>query len=203
MLSNTFHGCAVPPTASESDIKTFEERFSDESELDSSIQSAFINYQSEINAARGLVKEANKKQNETQSNISNNLLMVAEEHKLLAFEFVAAAAGLSRFAPDIVGSAESMYNLVHERVALHSFRLITVQGGYGFMKCNMALLSSSALLSQMYRNFFFSHLWGMVKKEIKAPGRVVAEAQKSNSGRRRSEVRVLVCEARQFFLLLF
>lgn len=187
LLSNTFHGCAVPPTAEKDDVDTYDKRFSDEEELDTSIQANFINYSSSINEARKLVAETSKKLSETQSTISNNLLSLSEDHKLLAFEFV-AAAGLQRFAPDITNSAETMYNLVHERVALHSFRLIAGLGGYSFMGCNLSFLGSGALLSQMYRNFFFSHLRGMVKKEIKAPGRVVDDATKTNSGKRRNAV---------------
>lgn len=187
-MSGIFHQASVPPSANKEDMAQFEKRFSDETKLDETIQAAFINYGSFMTKARDLMNDASSKLVLGSSSISDNINCIAEEHRLLMFECV-GAAGLNRFAPDVMGSADSMYNLVHEQVAIRSFQLVAARGGYSFMQCNIALTKNKALLAQMYRNFEFSYLKNLVKKEMKKPGRIAEDCEKTNTGKRRKDVR--------------
>ncbi len=137
--------------------------------------------------ARELVIEANKKLVVGSSRVSGNITFIADRDREFIFQCV-AAAGLKRFAPDIMGSSESMYNLVHERVAIHTFQTIAAMGGYAFMGCNIKFTKMPALMTQMYRSFQYSRLKGIVMKEMKQPGRVEAETSKNSAAKRRTEV---------------
>lgn len=169
-------------------MDTFEERFSDENSLDQSVQASFRNYGSFMAQGATLLKEMEKKLFTEASTISRNVRTLAETYKLFTFQCV-AAAGLKRFAPDVLGDPESMYNLIHERVAIHTFSVIAAAGGYSFMQCNIALVRNDpAIVTLMYRNFVFSHLRELIRRETGRPGRVEEDYQRTASTKRRERV---------------
>ncbi len=186
-MAGAFHQLAIPPVANAEDIAHFEQCFSDAIELNATVQAAFKNYGTFMNQARELVIEADKKLVVGSSRVSGNITFIADRDREFIFQCV-AAAGLKCFAPDIMGSCESMYNLVHERVAIHTFQTIAAMGGYAFMGCAINFTKMPALMTQMYRSFQYSRLKGIVLKELKQPGRVQAETSKNSATRRRSDV---------------
>ncbi len=85
------------------------------------------------------------------SKISNNINRVSEEDLMFTFSAV-AELGLSRWRPNILGNADSLYNVAHERIALVTFRQMASQHRYAFMSVNLStiddLASSEEVLSQ-------------------------------------------------------
>ncbi|KLO04013.1 hypothetical protein SCHPADRAFT_948074 [Schizopora paradoxa] len=186
-LGKAFYQDAVPPAANGDDIADYNTRFDSATALNCTIQAEFINYGSYINEARAHIMEAEAKLAEVSkskySTIATNLGMLGEDHKLFMYECL-AAAGLKRFAPDIHGSHDSMYNLAHERVALYTFRNIAARGGLAFMGCDTSLVTQHAWTSRMYRNFQFSRIRDIILREARSPGAVAGALAMSNSGKR-------------------
>lgn len=187
-LLGIYSQTSIPPAANTDNITHFEKHFLDTTQLKMSVQAAFLNYGTHINEARNNVIEANSKLAKVNTRIAKNLSGLRELHKEFIFQCI-AAAGLERFSPDIMGSFESMYNLVHKQIGVHTFRAIAAQGGYDFMECNIAMTKQIGLVTQMYRNFLFSRLKMIVATELKKPGRVVQAAEANSASKQRTEVR--------------
>ncbi|KLO19577.1 hypothetical protein SCHPADRAFT_885193 [Schizopora paradoxa] len=186
-LGQAFYQDAIPPAANADDIVEYNTRFTSEAELNRSIQAEFVNHGAYINEALVKVQEAEAKLREVSnvkySTIATNCAMLSDDHKLLIFELL-AAAGLRRFAPDVHGSHFSMYNITHERVALHAFRIIAAAGGLAFMGCDIFLSTQGGVIARMYRNFQFSRIKEIILREARSPGAVAAGTEMSVSGKR-------------------
>ncbi|KAJ7720304.1 hypothetical protein B0H14DRAFT_2642719 [Mycena olivaceomarginata] len=63
------------------------------------------------------------------SQTSRDAMRVREDHLGMMFNAL-ANAGIHIFTPDILGNPESLYNIAHELVALHSFRVVATTYGY-------------------------------------------------------------------------
>ncbi|KAJ7715625.1 hypothetical protein B0H16DRAFT_1339616, partial [Mycena metata] len=130
-----------------------------------------------LNTARG-----------TQSQISNCAARVAENHLSAMFNAV-SNAGLLSFAPDVFGNADSLYNLAHEHVFVHSFRAVGLLFAYStIFEVNLALIHDEHLLRRFYRSFVFGHLGEQARIENRRPGQVAINIVKNNQTRRRDDV---------------
>lgn len=178
---------AIPPLVSQAEIDAFNGRYTDENEIDVGITSAFNKFANYINAASAQVSTLKKKFSEG-SRSSENMSRIQEDHLLLMFEGV-AALGLRRWAPDVVGDANSMYNLVHERIAIFTFRQVSMLFGYNFMSNNIAMAQKPTLMTSLYRNFVFHYIRTLVKKEARHAGRVERDSKMKSAYDRRESVR--------------
>lgn len=76
----------------------------------------------------------------TSSLIANDISRIPDSHLLLMFRTV-ASFGLHRWAPELHGAnSESMYNLLHEHIALSTFEQVASGFGYSFKRCQVAML---------------------------------------------------------------
>lgn len=119
---------------------------------------------------------------------SNNIKRVSEANILLMFRTV-ACLGLRRWAPDVLsGDPDSMYNLLHEHIALTTFEQVTAAYGYSHMAINSPLVQNFTLMRKLYRSFVYSYMHRIAKTESKSPGRVTKDKQMTAVWKHRSDV---------------
>ncbi|KAJ6530234.1 hypothetical protein B0H19DRAFT_1273898 [Mycena capillaripes] len=99
-----------------------------------------------------------------------------------------ANAGLHSFTPDVFGNPESMYNLAHEHVAIHSFRNVVMRHGYSALyPVNLSLIHDDHLIQRFYRSFVYGHMKLQAGKEERRPGQLEIDIVLNNTYRRRDE----------------
>ncbi|KAJ7817004.1 hypothetical protein B0H13DRAFT_2380014 [Mycena leptocephala] len=105
----------------------------------------------------------------------------------LHFNTVANAA-LPYFAPDVFGNPESMYNLAHEHIAIHSFRAAAMLFAYSSIyRVTLSYVQDQHLLQRFYRSFIYGHMKTLAAKEERRPGRVELDVVLNAIYRRREE----------------
>ncbi|KAF5361109.1 hypothetical protein D9757_014399 [Collybiopsis confluens] len=122
------------------------------------------------------------------SQIAKETKRVEEAHLLAMFGAV-ARAGLLRWAPDVFGTPESMYNATHELLALSTFKNVAASFGYTFLAVALSYLQNHTFLTKLYRSFVFGHMAEKARREGKAPGRVARDVELMNIYRRRDHLR--------------
>ncbi|KAJ7852863.1 hypothetical protein B0H13DRAFT_1904404 [Mycena leptocephala] len=112
---------------------------------------------------------------------------VGEDHLRSIFNTVANAA-LPYFAPDVFGNPESMYNLAHEHIAIHSFRAAAMLFAYSSIyRVTLSYVQDQHLLQRFYRSFIYGHMKTLAAKEERRPGRVELDVVLNAIYRRREE----------------
>ncbi|KAI5825237.1 hypothetical protein K523DRAFT_332263 [Schizophyllum commune Tattone D] len=101
--------------------------------------------------------------------------------------------GLSRWAPDLLGSPSSYYNKIHEDVAIATFEQAVISRGYDFMGIDREavfhdLEAGARILRAFYRSFVFDRLRSTLKTELKEQGRVAKLVQRGNAWKRRNSL---------------
>jgi len=100
-----------------------------------------------------------------------------------------ACSGLEHWAPDVLsGDPESMYNLLHEHIALTTFEQVAIAFGYSHMGINLSFITNFSLLRRLYRSFVFSYMFSLAKAEQRKPGSVAKGKEMTNVFKRRSDV---------------
>ncbi len=121
------------------------------------------------------------------SNIAKNIVRIGEDNLTLMFSTL-GGLGLRRWRPNVLGDPNSQYNVVHEHVALVTFRRLVKQNTYAFMGVTPSMGDNIALQTRCYRSFVFSYLRELVMKEGREPGRVVKDVKNGLSYGRRKNV---------------
>lgn len=159
-----------------------------------SVTDSFKQHERNVNDTRSRVQNLLNSL-EDGSITSKNIGRISEGHLLLMFRTV-AYFGLHRWAPDVLSSdPESMYNLLHEYIALRTFEQVSSGYGYSHVGINMSFVSDFALLRKLYRSFVYSYLFNIAKSEAKNPGSVAKGKEMANVFKRRSDVRVYSSDA--------
>ncbi|KAJ6573794.1 hypothetical protein DFH09DRAFT_865130, partial [Mycena vulgaris] len=73
-------------------------------------------------------------------------------------------------SPDVLSNFGSMYNRVHERIAIKTFQEVAISHCYSRLSPDLTNLGNMQLLEKFYRNYIFSYIYGLAKKEMKAAG---------------------------------
>ena len=142
-----------------------------------------------IQGAQTKVRELLNSISDSVGIITNNIKRIPESHLLLMFRSV-ACLGLQQWAPDVLSNdPESMYNLLHEHIALKTFEQVSGAFGYSHMGANLSCINDFALMRKLYRSFVFSYMHGIAKLEAKNPGSVAKAKQMTGVWKRRSVVR--------------
>ena len=124
---------------------------------------------------------------ETSSTISGNIRRIPEDH-LLFMHCAVATLGLPRWNPDVLSTdPNSMYNILHEQLALQTFQNVVISHGYAHFGINHGKMKLS-LLKQFYRSFVYGRMRDLVKRELKSPGSVERDTVATNMYKRRSDV---------------
>ncbi|KAJ7882390.1 hypothetical protein B0H14DRAFT_3433500 [Mycena olivaceomarginata] len=120
--------------------------------------------------------------------IAKNIGRIKDSFLCTMFSAV-AVAGLQNFCPDVLGSSDSLYNRVHQMVAVQSFQVVAAGWGYAHLKVDLDKVENKGLLEQFWESFVFSYLANLARKEMrKGPGAVAAAIADSNVYRRRQEL---------------
>lgn len=180
---------AIPPKVTEDDKAPFEQRFSSVSQMKSTVTSSLEQNSGNLHDVEAKVTTFLSSLPEG-STISNNIKRISRCHLLTIFRTV-AILGLERWAPDILsGDPESMYNLLHEHIALKTFEQVSAAYGYSHMGINLSHIRDFPLMRKLYRSFVYSYMHKIAKSEEKSPGSVAKGKQMSTVWKRRSEVRI-------------
>ncbi|KAJ6622085.1 hypothetical protein B0H10DRAFT_2214685 [Mycena sp. CBHHK59/15] len=100
--------------------------------------------------------------------ITKDIALMPAEH--IAFFYSAVTwAGLKAFHPDVFGPTHSTYNLLHQHLAVSTFR--TIAGWYDYTALNVSLTVTEDyyLLSEMYDNFMFGTIKTNSHKKNNSP----------------------------------
>jgi hypothetical protein len=100
-------------------------------------------------------------------------------------------AGLTKFLPDVLGAPDSMYNQVHQMVAVQTFMATAAGFGYAHMNIDLSKAQNIDLIDQFYENFVFSYLADLLRAEMKKPGALNKSISDGNIYRRRIGVRAV------------
>lgn len=181
------HQNAVPPEVLAEDQNAYAARFTSEAHIQTSVQDSLNNSGNFMHAAEdrftNLIGSLSDK-----SKISANIRRIPKPLLLFAFRTI-AFFGLVRWAPDVLSQdPESMYNLLHEYIALTTFEQIAGSFGYSHMGPNLTVVRDFPLMRKFYRNFVFSYLRAIVRKEVKMPGAIELTHERENAVKRRNEV---------------
>jgi len=169
-------------------------------QVKSTVTTSLTQHASGINNARHRVQEFLRSLPEN-SIISANIRRIGQNHLLLMFRTV-ASLGLDRWAPDVLSNdPESMYNLLHEHIALLTFEQVSGAFGYAFIGNNLAFTHDFALLRKIYRSFVFAYMSKIVRSENKKPGSVARTKEMVNVWKRRDDV-CLLLRVRKFLLII-
>src|SRR5271155_3201255 len=97
--------------------------------------------------------------------------------------------GLTQWAPDVLGDdPESMYNILHEQIALTTFQQVAVAFGYSHIGINLQLVQNFIIFQKFYLNFVFARMSNIAKMESKSPGSVAKGNKMINTWKHRKEV---------------
>lgn len=161
----------MPDRVSDSEIAIYENRFSTEAAIKSTVYSRADENQAAINYAETKVK-ALKQILPAGRLISNNIQRMKEEHLLLMYRKV-AGLGLPNWKPDVLrGNPESKYNLFHEYIALNTFYEVADTEGFAHVGINLSYVHNSTLMRKLYRSFVFSYMSSLAKLDARSPGAV-------------------------------
>lgn len=165
----------------------YKERFATEADIKRSVHESLTRNAERITNAR-VQYDRLQSELKSDSTISNSIRNIGEANLLLIFRVV-AIAGLPQWAPDILsGNPNSMYNLLHEHIAITTFEQITAAYGYSHTGQDTSYVHDFALLRKIYRNFVFSYMKSRARREARNPGSAVSDAIKTNIYKRRRDV---------------
>ncbi|KAJ7085957.1 hypothetical protein C8R44DRAFT_893803 [Mycena epipterygia] len=185
---NLLSQSAVPRRLSDSEMAPFEARFSSANDVNAQVSHLIS---TAIPPSTNVYKKVSAFLSSAQamdSQIARDAKRIGDHHLLVIFNAI-ANAGLHAFAPDVFGNVESMYNLLHEHLAIHTFRSVASAWAYSSLcPVTTRLLNDYNLLRSFYRSFVYGYLRELARKEDLVPGRVVQSIANNNTYRRREEL---------------
>lgn len=178
---------SIPPTVTDTIREQFEARYSKEAEISESVNGSLVFHQASLSAVRKSVNDFISKLPASGS-IANNIRRTPHEFLQIIYRSI-IQLGLTKWAPDILeGNPDSMYNLLHEHIALKTFEQVSIAHGYAHLSVNLAMLTNFGLLRRLYRSFVFSHMLKIAKLEKREEGGVAARNDLSSVYDRRNSV---------------
>lgn len=104
-----------------------------------------------------------------------------EEPFLVSIFTAVANAGLTWWAPDVLGTPDSPYNIIHEHIAVTTFQQLLTSFVYTKMNANISFAENHILLSKLYQSYIFSHMLKKARREEKHPGAAVSDVEHHNT----------------------
>ncbi|KAJ7438037.1 hypothetical protein B0H11DRAFT_2254973 [Mycena galericulata] len=175
------------PTLAASDMAAFEKRYASEDDLRAQLDNIIDHAIPPTDAAYARISEYLKTITASNSQNSRDAARLGQNHLRVIFNGI-ANAGLTAFAPDILGNEESMYNLIHEHLAIHTFCTLATAHAYVDFGVKLPLLKEYHLLRSFYRSFVYGLFRKQVRQEAQTPGRVEVLSTKNNVYRRRIDL---------------
>ena len=178
----------LPPKLDAEKISVYQQRFSNAGAIATSVRSILRDNSKAIDAVLAKVTEfRNNLPDETSSTISGNIRRIPEDH-LHYMHRAVATLGLSGWNPDVMSTdPNSMYNILHEQLAIQTFQHVVISHGYAHFAINHEKMTPSLLL-QLYRSFVYGRMRDLVKRDLKSPGGVQRDTIATNMYKRRNDV---------------
>ncbi|KAF8222919.1 hypothetical protein L208DRAFT_1412701 [Tricholoma matsutake] len=128
------HQSTAPPKVTPEDKVPFTQHYLSEAQLQNSVTSS-------VDDNSGRIQDGM---------IAANIRHIQECHLLLIFRTV-ACLGLAKWAPNVLsGDPKSMYNLLHEHIALKTFEQVSAVYEYSHMGANLSCVHDFALMHKLY-----------------------------------------------------
>ena len=129
-------------------------RFADAEEAATTVRMKYTRYKDNINASGAIVRflkeRCSKHVEETGAGtIASKILLIPDEACRILFRCV-AAVGLKRWAPNFMGTPDSSYNLLHEHVAIFSFRQACNARVYDALAVDVSMAENDATITKLY-----------------------------------------------------
>ncbi|KAF8226856.1 hypothetical protein L208DRAFT_1406364, partial [Tricholoma matsutake] len=141
------HQSTVPPKVTPEDQVPFTQRYLSEAQLQNLVTSSLDDNSGRIQDAKAKVAELVSSLEDGM--IALNIRCIQECHLLLIFRTV-ACLGLAKWAAYVLsGDPESMYNLLHEHIALKTFEQVSAAYGYSHMGANLSCVHDFALMCKL------------------------------------------------------
>ncbi|KAJ6610133.1 hypothetical protein B0H10DRAFT_1793293 [Mycena sp. CBHHK59/15] len=176
----------APPTPSKELLNDFERRFGPATRL-AGLKNELKkvpSHQDAVEMARALRTRVSLQR----STIATNIGRVKDSFLGKTFSIV-LAAGLKKWCPDILGSPDSLYNQVHQQVAVQSFKVAAAGFGYAHMNIDLTKAQNDSLLDEFYESFVWSYMADLAKTELRNAGGVAKAIAATNAYKRRQQVR--------------
>ncbi|KAJ7855445.1 hypothetical protein B0H14DRAFT_2353195, partial [Mycena olivaceomarginata] len=168
---------AVPIRLPADLMNQFEQRFSSPGDLDAQLNGILASAIPPTNSVYEQVAAFLHTTRAMNSQTASDAARVGDHHLRSMYNAV-ANVGLHVFAPDVFGNPESLYNLAHEHVAIHSFRTIASLFAYSSIYCvDLSLIKDDHFLRRFYRSFIYGRMKDLASKEERRPGRALRIAQ--------------------------
>ncbi|KAI0037496.1 hypothetical protein FA95DRAFT_1614153, partial [Auriscalpium vulgare] len=192
VTSHTF-----PEKISGTEGNLFSERFSDAPGIRSAVDAEIARARDPSGAAQAMVTRLNKaldaaaasdKDKNKRSFIIPAIRRIVPDFLLLSYSVV-TSLGLKAWNPDLGSAADSIYNLLHEQIALSTFKTLCLSYAYTAHRINFEELNKPVLLRKLYRNYVFSYLRKRFMKDSSRNGSVKESDELSNLYKRRKKLR--------------
>ncbi|KAJ7844360.1 hypothetical protein B0H14DRAFT_2358665, partial [Mycena olivaceomarginata] len=168
---------AVPICLPADLMNQFEQRFSSPEDLDAQLNGILTSAIPPTNSVYEQVAAFLHTARAMNSQTASDAARVGDHHLRSMYNAV-ANVGLHVFAPDVFGNPESLYNLAHEHVAIHSFRTIASLFAYSSIyRVDLSLIKDDHFLRRFYRSFIYGRMKDLASKEERRPGRALRVAQ--------------------------
>jgi len=165
----------------------FQEQFQSSDDVCTHIENLVSSAMPNSEAALAAVAAVQRTSFMGRSQIAKDANRIDEGHLLIMFNAI-ANVGLIRWQPDVLGTVESMYNALHEHLAISTFKTVVTAFGYTFMNADLSFITNYSFLMKLYRSFVFGFMAKQAHKEGKAAGGVAMENGRRNVYRRRNHV---------------
>ncbi|KAJ3795743.1 hypothetical protein GGU11DRAFT_836549, partial [Lentinula aff. detonsa] len=188
LLSLALTADKVPQCPSVETVLNFETKVLANSSPQSLLERTFLQVNPQSEAVRqNFLQLRNLTQALPGGSIGSKIATISENQVRLIFARV-SSVGLNSWTPDFLGSVSSLWNELHESIALDTFRQACMNRAYETFGVEMKFVLNSELAIGLYRNFVFHHLLNNIRKEQKNPGAVQKELDLSKVYKRRKHV---------------
>ena len=161
---------SLPIAVTNIERTNYDARFSSVKVIKADVTAALNNHSADINKARDAMMMLHNKIRNEHGTIANNMRRIPEPHLLMMFRTV-ATYGLRQWNPDILsGDPDSMYNVLHETIALLTFEQAAAAYAYSFTGLTMNHVYDYTILKKFYRNFVFVYMRSNARLENRKPG---------------------------------
>ena len=170
------------------EISVYQQCFSNAGVIATSVRGILRNNLTAIDAILAKVTDFCKKlPDEMSSTISGNIQQIPEDH-LHYMHSAVVTLGLSKWNPDVMSTnPNSMYNILHEQLAIQTFQNVVIAHGYAHFGINHGKMKLS-LLKQFYHSFVYGHMRDLAKHKLKVPGSVGRDTAAMNMYKQCSDV---------------
>ncbi|KAJ3830991.1 hypothetical protein F5878DRAFT_679157, partial [Lentinula raphanica] len=189
ILWRLFSKDETPPFVTAAMIVRFNERFTSTDDAKAQIDQIMKNSHTASEEALAKVQEIKRLAwLSSSSKTSKNIQRIEDVFLERLFASV-AAIGLELWNPDVAGgSPESLYNSVHEHIAITTFQVLLSAFAYRTFAPDMSLAKNYVRCQDIYRHFVFHYIGKKIRKEGRIPGSLREQSARDNSNRRKAHV---------------